>query len=121
MAPFWRMTPNSTVNQKRRPMHSSLSLSLRPAQTRPYSCRKSAKTGWACMGTWPKTSWKMSGSGGYSSESRLATPGRGGNLAGSEHLEEGVGRKEAADRSGVPAGARTEAPVDLGEVRNDVL
>ena len=50
-----------------------------------------------------------------------AEVGGGGKFAGGEHLEECVGRKESADRGGVPAGARAQALVDLGEVGDDVF
>src|ERR1700722_5797830 len=45
-----------------------------------------------------------------------AEPGGGGEHAGGEHLEEGVGGEEAADGGGLPAGARLEEGADLGEV-----
>lgn len=51
----------------------------------------------------------------------------GANVGGSrkfargEHLEEGVGRQESADGCGVPAGARREALVDLGEIGDQVF
>jgi hypothetical protein len=45
-----------------------------------------------------------------------AEPRGGGEHASGEHLEEGVGREEAADRGGLPAGAGLKQSADLGEV-----
>ena len=45
-----------------------------------------------------------------------AEPGGGWKHARGEHLEEGVGREEAADWSGLPAGAWLEAGADFSEV-----
>ena len=50
-----------------------------------------------------------------------AEPGGSGKHAGGEHLEEGVGRQEAADGSGLPASAGLEKSADLGEVGKLVL
>ncbi len=43
-------------------------------------------------------------------------PGGRGKHAGSEHLEEGVGREEATDRGGLPAGSGLQKRADLGEI-----
>jgi hypothetical protein len=50
-----------------------------------------------------------------------AEPSGRGEHAGGEHLEEGVGGEKAADRGGLPAGARLEEGADLGEVRELVF
>ena len=61
------------------------------------------------------------GLGGVFERVAAAQPGGSGKLARGEHLEEGVGRQEAADGRGVPAGAWTEALVDLGEIGDGVF
>ena len=52
------------------------------------------RRGAQCMGTWPKTSWKMSGSGVYSSDSRLRSQVVvGKRRAASISKNAGAGRK----------------------------
>ena len=58
----------------------------------------------------------MSGSGVYSSESRLRSQVVVGKRRAGQHLKKRRRGKKAADRRRVPAGARLEAGADRGEV-----
>ncbi len=68
------------------------------------------------MGTWPKTSWKMSGSGVYSIESRERSQVVVGNMrAASISKKASAGRKPLTGVDCQPV-LRLQESADLGEI-----